>query len=282
MVVGKVKTGRCFLYLKYFIIISLSALVLRLKHFGNRDVQCSGDDAIFDFIQNPEVSKRDNFGVLFQTVLHKSGKTSGNFLEIGGGSGKFFDHNMNVFGHLIANYVIIEPYTLISKDSKRNTEFENEIHKWKTRMKSTLYQTNITVIEDFSTKTEVINSFRDSYFDFVYIDGDHSYKGAKSDLKNYYSKVKRGGVIAGHDYCCSLEEYKDILHAPWCGRYIYPHSTSNKLKDGKNKASWCGIFKGAEEFAKEHNFYWLYTLEGRNGLDAAGRDNPSYFTFKRE
>lgn len=140
--------------------------------------------------------------------------------------------------------------------------------------------TNVTVIHDFSTKAEVVGSFPDSYFDFVYIDGDHSYNGAKSDLRNYFSKVRRGGIIAGHDYCCSLEEYKEILHAPWCGRYIYPHSTANKLKDGKHKASWCGVYRAAEEFAKENNFYWFYTLEGRYGTDSAGTDNPSYFTFK--
>jgi predicted O-methyltransferase YrrM len=35
--------------------------------------------------------------------------------------------------------------------------------------------------------------------DFVYIDGDHSYKGVKQDLENYYPKIRKGGVLAGHD-----------------------------------------------------------------------------------
>lgn len=235
----------------------------------------------FDFMMNPETSRRDNFGVLFARSLAKAGKTRGNFLEIGGGSGKFFDHNMNTFGHLIENYVIIEPYALISKNGKPLSEFLEQIDKWELKVRNGSSKTKVSVIHDFSTKDYVISTFSDSYFDFVYIDGDHSYAGAKADLRNYYAKVKRGGVIAGHDYCCSLEEYKAILHAPWCGTYIFPHSTSTKSKDGKKKASWCGIFKGAEEFAKEHNFYWFYTLEGRYGANAAGRDNPSYFTFKQ-
>jgi len=36
--------------------------------------------------------------------------------------------------------------------------------------------------------------------DFVYIDADHSYDGAKNDLEAWYPKVKAGGVFCGHDY----------------------------------------------------------------------------------
>jgi len=36
--------------------------------------------------------------------------------------------------------------------------------------------------------------------DFVYIDGDHSYKGIFSDLCTWFCKVREGGIIGGHDY----------------------------------------------------------------------------------
>jgi len=35
--------------------------------------------------------------------------------------------------------------------------------------------------------------------DFIYIDGDHSYKQAKKDMVNYWDKVNEGGILAGHD-----------------------------------------------------------------------------------
>jgi len=41
---------------------------------------------------------------------------------------------------------------------------------------------------------------KDNELDFVYIDGDHRYEGVKEDINNYYSKVKMGGLICGHDY----------------------------------------------------------------------------------
>ena len=43
-------------------------------------------------------------------------------------------------------------------------------------------------------------NFSDKYFDWIYIDGDHSFEGVYSDLINYYPKVKKGGLIIGDDY----------------------------------------------------------------------------------
>jgi hypothetical protein len=37
-------------------------------------------------------------------------------------------------------------------------------------------------------------------FDFIYIDGDHSYEAVQKDLQLYYPLVKEKGLIGGHDY----------------------------------------------------------------------------------
>lgn len=36
--------------------------------------------------------------------------------------------------------------------------------------------------------------------DFLYIDGDHSYKGVQADILGWAPYVKAGGTILGHDY----------------------------------------------------------------------------------
>jgi hypothetical protein len=54
------------------------------------------------------------------------------------------------------------------------------------------------IIVDFSV--EAAKQFEDGYFDFVYIDSDHSYEGVTEDLEAWYPKVRKGGMIAGHDY----------------------------------------------------------------------------------
>jgi len=37
-------------------------------------------------------------------------------------------------------------------------------------------------------------------FDFVYIDGEHSYEAVTKDMKDWWPKIKQGGILAGHDY----------------------------------------------------------------------------------
>ena len=37
-------------------------------------------------------------------------------------------------------------------------------------------------------------------FDFVYIDGDHEYDSVLDDLTMWHPLVKKGGILAGHDY----------------------------------------------------------------------------------
>ena len=36
--------------------------------------------------------------------------------------------------------------------------------------------------------------------DYIFIDGDHSHSAVTRDLNNYWSKVKTGGIFAGHDW----------------------------------------------------------------------------------
>jgi hypothetical protein len=45
-----------------------------------------------------------------------------------------------------------------------------------------------------------VKKFEDKTLDFVFIDGDHSYKGVKEDIIAWLPKVKGTGFISGHDY----------------------------------------------------------------------------------
>ena len=47
---------------------------------------------------------------------------------------------------------------------------------------------------------EVGRTFPDAYFDWIYIDTDHSSPTTRDELVVYESKMKPGGIIAGHDY----------------------------------------------------------------------------------
>lgn len=50
------------------------------------------------------------------------------------------------------------------------------------------------------TSDEAAKDFQDEVFDVVFIDGLHTYDQLSKDCENYYSKVKPGGIFAGHDF----------------------------------------------------------------------------------
>lgn len=56
---------------------------------------------------------------------------------------------------------------------------------------------NTKILRHYS---DIINIFPDNYLDWIYIDAEHSYFNVKNDLYNCFSKIKKGGVISGHDY----------------------------------------------------------------------------------
>jgi hypothetical protein len=57
---------------------------------------------------------------------------------------------------------------------------------------------NVEVVRMKSEDAKTL--FPNKYFDYVYIDGEHSYAAVTRDLNNYFSKLKVGGWLIGDDY----------------------------------------------------------------------------------
>lgn len=60
------------------------------------------------------------------------------------------------------------------------------------------HNTSVKVHKGFSKS--ILKKFDDEYFDVIYIDADHSYESVRKDLDLSLKKVKKGGIISGHDY----------------------------------------------------------------------------------
>jgi predicted O-methyltransferase YrrM len=45
--------------------------------------------------------------------------------------------------------------------------------------------------------------YKDNSLDFVFIDAAHDYESVRKDIHAWFPKVKKEGVIAGHDYECA-------------------------------------------------------------------------------
>jgi len=46
----------------------------------------------------------------------------------------------------------------------------------------------------------VVDVFEDNSLDFVYIDGNHAYDWVKQDIQLWWPKLKKNGLLMGHDY----------------------------------------------------------------------------------
>lgn len=75
-------------------------------------------------------------------------------------------------------------------------------------VKGTLYKDFLKNIEPVKgiitpvrmTSMEACDTYADNSIDFVFLDADHSKEGILADINGWSSKVRSGGVIAGHDY----------------------------------------------------------------------------------
>ena len=72
---------------------------------------------------------------------------------------------------------------------------------------------------DSKIQIECATRFPNSYFDFVYIDARHDYKGVLQDLTDWWPKLKPGGIFAGHDYMTQKEVTKETPNQVWTKNY---------------------------------------------------------------
>ena len=81
-------------------------------------------------------------------------------------------------------------------DSGYSQEALNELNKnFMIRMADKPF---VKVYREYSS--DAVRHFPDEYFDFIYIDADHTYEGCLSDVENWYPKIKKGKFLTGDDY----------------------------------------------------------------------------------
>jgi len=107
-------------------------------------------------------------------------------------------------------------------NSKKNIKFDcidtwagsSEHENYEDIKNKTLYEAFLKNIEEVKTAIEPIRMasleaaklYKESSLDFVFIDAAHDYTNVKNDIQAWYPKVKPGGILAGHDYCCGWPE----------------------------------------------------------------------------
>jgi hypothetical protein len=119
-----------------------------------------------------------------RTCFLEQFQQGGNCLELGVAKGE----------HALEMFNVLEPKSLFLVDKKENNS------KHLTYLKE---QDNVFFYKKWSL--EAVNEFDDGYFDLIYIDADHNFDSVVNDINSWLPKVKKGGVISGHDFKMGLK-----------------------------------------------------------------------------
>ena len=146
----------------------------------------------------PTFKHRDDLG----DIIEAEGKTRG--LELGVQYG-YYSNAMLTRWHKCAEYHLVDVWAPLennidfaNKDQKEQDVIYNDAMD---RLRP--YKNKIHVCRNFTTICA--SQFQDDYFDFIYVDARHDFKGVTLDLELYWPKLKVGGIIAGHDYVTNDE-----------------------------------------------------------------------------
>ncbi len=111
------------------------------------------------------------------------------------------DNSEVMFSKLpMSKLYLIDPYQSTKKSNETQiTPKELQDVKRRARKRSQAYYPPGKYIWIHKHSCYAVHEVEDNV-DFVYMDGDHSYEGTLGDLTMYYPKVRKGGVIGGHDF----------------------------------------------------------------------------------
>ncbi|KAL7525472.1 hypothetical protein ACHAWF_001377 [Thalassiosira exigua] len=141
----------------------------------------------------PTFKLREDLGIIVQN----EGFTKG--LELGVQTGYYSEAMLSRWKncaeyHLVDLWGHQDNYDDIANvdDAKQDANFRKTMRVLKH------WKDKISVCRNYTSSC--VETFQDEYFDFIYVDARHDYKGVWEDLVNYWPKLKKGGIMAGHDY----------------------------------------------------------------------------------
>jgi len=132
-------------------------------------------------------------------------------LEIGVAYGNHSDNILN--NTKINKWYGVDPYVWYDDYKKDGMSMDQEdfdtLHDFVEKRLS-FYGDRFELIRDYSHN--VLSAFHDGSLDIVYVDGNHSRWYVKRDIRDWWEKIRVGGVLSGHDY--------NHVNMPWVTKEV--------------------------------------------------------------
>jgi len=120
----------------------------------------------------------------------------------------------------------IDPWNNYSEYNEYNNESLKKVYDSAMKLlKKEVKSGKVIVVRDYSENA--YNILKNKKFDFIYIDGNHDYNYVKKDIFSFWSLLKDGGILGGHDI-----DFTGVLQA------VSEFSAKSKLKLNAQSKDW--------------------------------------------
>lgn len=125
--------------------------------------------------------------------------------------GSFIGESTIIFANYFKHVNAIDPFkpNYDPLDPTSNFNFDDVYEEFKNRIEPK--KEKVTIHRMLSD--DAVKLLNKNKYDFIYIDGLHTYDGVKNDIINYLPLVKKGGVIGGHDFGTSHKHLTGVTEA---------------------------------------------------------------------
>lgn len=117
-------------------------------------------------------------------------------VEIGVKEGRFISYILNTNKNL--QMIAVDPWEAQPNSNENYSEwdFDSIFKQYRNRIKP--FKQRVLEMRMYSGKASKL--IDDESVDFVFIDAQHDYDSVKHDIDCWFPKIRRGGLICGHDY----------------------------------------------------------------------------------
>ncbi len=153
--------------------------------------------------KGPRAVKMDRKDGIRKRVLARLGGVE-TIVEIGVWRGRFSNVLLNTMKP--KKLYLVDPWAATTEDeaedalttAKNAAQMEQIFNAVKNRFSDQISSGQVEIRRDYSGNA--LKAFDDASIDLVYIDGDHTYEGVKTDLDLAWQKIKPSGYIMLDDY----------------------------------------------------------------------------------